>query len=399
MMLHSLTSLRFFAAIVVFLSHLGGCLRLHPDNILLTQIFFKLHGVGVLFTRLGIPVLSLFFILTGFVITYSYENKIKMQHITKAQFLFLRFARIYPTYLLTMLLIFPLLLFQFIKELPSELHPFIILIKALTNLTLLHGFIPDHFALLENPNIPSWGLSVDLFFYFTFFHLVSLSKRKFSLLSASLLFFTLTWIILKFNHSTMNETYVKEIYLLLTSPFFRIIDFLTGMSLARLFISMKGKISYPLLFNILEPVAIGLYFLFFYLEVKLKIHIFFAIDLYYLFPMGLIIFVFAFQRGFISKLLQNRLLVFLGHTSFAIFIYHWIILTYASRIIRHFDIQIHTTSAVLATIATVLGSTILVSIINYKYFEQPLYRLARRWCVNFENPRNIRREQSIPLTL
>src|SRR5882672_6555828 len=92
--LHSLTALRFFAALYVLVYHrraeLSGYADL-PDRIIA-------HGY------VGVP---LFFVLSGFVLAYNYvgpDGRLSTRSLT---FYTARFARIYPMYLLAFVLFAP----------------------------------------------------------------------------------------------------------------------------------------------------------------------------------------------------------------------------------------------------------------------------------------------------
>jgi peptidoglycan/LPS O-acetylase OafA/YrhL len=87
-----LTGLRFFAALYVVLFHQETTFAAghHFSKPLLT---FLGHGYLAV---------SLFFVLSGFVLTYNYADRWSETRFSK--FLLSRFARIYPVYALTLLL-------------------------------------------------------------------------------------------------------------------------------------------------------------------------------------------------------------------------------------------------------------------------------------------------------
>lgn len=96
-MIKPLTSLRFLFALMVFTSHLDF-VKGAPSwyNWLSRNIFFEGY--------LGV---SFFFILSGFVLSYSYKEKIIYHSISLKDFYIARFARVYPLHLLTLFLILP----------------------------------------------------------------------------------------------------------------------------------------------------------------------------------------------------------------------------------------------------------------------------------------------------
>ncbi|ERT14322.1 acyltransferase family protein [Photorhabdus temperata] len=90
----SLTSLRFFAAFFVLLSHLGYL----KDSDYFSWLFVYNGYIGVTF----------FFILSGFVLAYSYEEKMNRKEISKRNFFVARIARIYPLHILTFIIFLPI---------------------------------------------------------------------------------------------------------------------------------------------------------------------------------------------------------------------------------------------------------------------------------------------------
>ena len=84
-MINTLTSLRLFFALMVFGAH---CYVV--DSTFSTQ-FYKEGFVGV----------SFFFILSGFIIAYNYQQKLVERKVSKRQFWVARIARIYPLHIAT----------------------------------------------------------------------------------------------------------------------------------------------------------------------------------------------------------------------------------------------------------------------------------------------------------
>lgn len=53
---------------------------------------------------------------------------------------------------------------------------------------------------------------------------------------------------------------------------------------------------------------------------------------YYWLPMGFIIFIFAFQKGVISKFLSKKIFFYLGEISYGFYMFHGLVLAYFVRI-------------------------------------------------------------------
>jgi peptidoglycan/LPS O-acetylase OafA/YrhL len=158
--LQELSSLRFFAAVYIFLYHARAM-----------QVLAK-AGAPEWFQRvssLGYVAVSFFFVLSGFVLVYAYSER----EIELLPFLRSRLARLYPAYLFALLLAAPFFFFA-INFLDIPNLRWFVAHQTLTiflQVTLLQAWIPR--AAL-GWNAPGWALSAFLFFYAIF---PALSKR------------------------------------------------------------------------------------------------------------------------------------------------------------------------------------------------------------------------------
>lgn len=148
-----LTFTRFIVAFLIVVFHFGSLLCL-DHKILQKFLNFALSGV------------SYFFLLSGFILTYVYDNKIKKISDSKKFFL-ARIARIYPVYLLALIL---LITFLFLTKQQIPIKDLVL------QIFLLHAWFPKHSLVL---NEPAWSLSVEMFFYLLFpFILIFFKKIK-----------------------------------------------------------------------------------------------------------------------------------------------------------------------------------------------------------------------------
>lgn len=145
----SLTGLRFLAALYVFLFHLH----------VRTPFYYLHHKVGAIFQQGALGV-TLFFILSGFVLTYSNLKDFKKPEIKSVfyvcKFMFKRLARIYPLYLTG--LIICLCVSVYFKKLPT-LKVFFL------NLTFLQTYFKDF---VWSWYSGAWSVSNEIFFYLLF---------------------------------------------------------------------------------------------------------------------------------------------------------------------------------------------------------------------------------------
>ncbi len=151
--LHACTGLRFFAALSVVGYHFY-CPPCVPNA---PTFLDKLLQAG--FTTVG-----LFFVLSGFILSYNYLSEQGGFIGTVRDFYRARFARIYPIYLLALAVDLPLFLRVLAQTEPAATPGEVARICTAT-LTLTQGWLE-----LGRPtwNVMAWTLSVEAFFYAVF---------------------------------------------------------------------------------------------------------------------------------------------------------------------------------------------------------------------------------------
>ncbi len=143
--LKALTGLRCFAAVNIVLFHFSN-----------PQWFGWLAPV----VNAGFISVSYFILLSGFVLAYNYSERARAGELDRVRFWKARFTRIYPIYLLSLLLGLGTLS----KEYGSHTHGMFWAGVVLTPL-LLQGWIP---AIATFLNTPAWTMSAEAFYYAIF---------------------------------------------------------------------------------------------------------------------------------------------------------------------------------------------------------------------------------------
>jgi peptidoglycan/LPS O-acetylase OafA/YrhL len=153
--LDALTGLRCFAAINIVLFHFSN-----PDW------FGPLAPV----VNAGYASVSFFILLSGFVLGYNYNAKARAGELSKVRFYEARFTRLYPIYLLSLILAF--------KTIPiewgSHTHAMFWTGVVLSPL-LLQGWIPEIATFL---NTPAWTMSSESFYYVLFPYMARWKKPE-----------------------------------------------------------------------------------------------------------------------------------------------------------------------------------------------------------------------------
>ena len=146
-MIKSLTGLRIYAALLVFITHF-----------LMFDYFFDVPKGSYFsfFEGLGALGVSLFFILSGFILYINYLAPGKPKLNAKL-FYWARFSRIYPVFFVALLCAAPIQLFS------NDTRPFFSLF--LPNLFLVQCWRPEICGII---NPPDWSISNEAFFYAVF---------------------------------------------------------------------------------------------------------------------------------------------------------------------------------------------------------------------------------------
>ncbi len=343
-----LTSLRFLFAVLVFGSHLwfledGG------------PVLKELHGQVFKEAFIG---LSFFFVLSGFIMSYSYKQKLEADKTSFTNFWVARFARIYPMHFITLLLAIPL---SFNTDLVSWVN------KLLLNLALLQSFVPSD-GFYFTFNAVSWSLSDEMFFYLCFPLLVLLfTNKRFRL-----------WIPLAYLVAIpIGLLLIKDVFhqaLFYINPLTRIGDFMAGMLLYRLYEKRKDNeyLNNRRLANIAEISTLGLLAASMYFHNYVPIG--FRYSLYYLLPMCLLVYVFSYSRGIISDILSNKVLVYLGDLSFGFYLVHVLVIRYYTLLQSKVPaLPLDATAVVPLFVVTLVLTAAL-----HKYYEMPMNSYIRR---------------------
>ncbi len=116
----------------------------------------------------GHAAVSLFFVLSGFVLAYNYAAPLAAGGVTRARFWWLRAARVWPLYALVTLVELPL-------ALAAGTPPPLVARATAGDLVGLQAWWP---AITFVGNTPGWSVSVELFFYALFPLLAPLVARR-----------------------------------------------------------------------------------------------------------------------------------------------------------------------------------------------------------------------------
>lgn len=345
--LAQLTSLRFFAALLVLFSHL--VFLEHSGNAFLS-------GLYDLFFRQGTCGVTFFFILSGFILTHAYERALKEGEIPVATYLFRRVMRVFPLHLMVGSAFLAYLLLK---------QDAIVWRAVPLNFALLHSWFMDpliHYSL----NGPSWSLSDELFFYLLFPLLVKANARL------------LQWLFLAGMLAILAGACFAALYVDGYSPFAdwifyvfpvtRLFEFIAGMLLCRAWRAGIGRSwatsgTEMLLVLLIAAVMVSVEWF--------AVPLVFRYQLAFLPPMAALILVFAHGGGIFSRLLRNRTLQLLGEASFALYLIHRPMITFLERWAGRGAASDSGLAAAMLLLA------VCASVAVFLFLDQPLQRWLR----------------------
>jgi peptidoglycan/LPS O-acetylase OafA/YrhL len=316
--LDALTGLRFFAAFAIVIHHL--------------------HAFGLPKSVLGGWALdngvAFFFVLSGFILTYVYPKLDTPAAVRR--FWVARFARIWPAHMAALALCYLLLAGD-----PSlngtGIDRFDLL---LANILLIHAWIP-YAEYFFGYNSVSWSISTEVFFYAAFPFLIASFARTWwaklagvAVLSLVLVLVSIATDLAVYTSLDQGVTLTGVLYI---NPLARIFEFVVGMCAALLWRTSITKVRIgPVAGTVIECAAVALLLISFYAVAQLghwvNTHYGFAGAQWLGQGSGMalsfaaLIFVMAFQKGYISAVIGSRLGVFLGEISFMIYLIHYVLL-------------------------------------------------------------------------
>jgi len=215
---NELTGIRAIAAYMVFFHHYSYLLK-ENLNCFFFNFIEELH-IGV----------TLFFVLSGFLISYRYYDNVKV-HDNKwiIKYIQNRVARVYPMYFILTCLTFIFIFFN-AENLKDTIGVFFL------NITFLRGFFKNFlFSGIEQ----GWSLTVEECFYFAA-PLYFIFAKKIKLIIPTLLIFFIgisLWFV--FRNINFYGFFATLRFTLLYTFFGRVFEFFCGIVLARAY--MKGR--------------------------------------------------------------------------------------------------------------------------------------------------------------
>jgi peptidoglycan/LPS O-acetylase OafA/YrhL len=360
-----LTGLRGVAAYAVLIAHAAhASIPFYQD-----LIYQRLSAFGM----------SLFFVLSGFVIYYNYAETFARKGLASAgwQFFVARFARLYPLYAISIIVAPYLSIF---REAPWVLMSY---------LTLTQSWFNVQIAVFP----PAWSISTEWFFYLAFVPLLWVVRRVPPTLRALLVYCAAAamaaWLLLGvWGHSlaafvqdnlfvAKNISAEPKAWLTYYGAPTRLLEFIAGMLAARAYIAGSGApgaravlVGAPLwciAVIVIGPLTDGPPL------VSLLPNFIFAPALAFF-----MVYVCLLPESWMSRALSSPSLLFMGEISYSVYVWSFFVL---DAIADRFKPGAFSAEAVATSLFKIAGAVCLTTVFaygSYRMIEMP----SRRWLRN-----------------
>lgn len=296
----ALTGYRAIAAWIIFIYHFFPFKNISNKYPLFLQNIISEFHIGV----------DMFFVLSGFLITYRYFNDKKVNF---KSYMVNRFARIYPMYFIITIFVFMIFLLS-----GNEWSNFKTL-EFITSITMTKALFTDFFL---SGIQQGWTLTIEEIFYFCApFYFLLIKKNKIFLLTIPfIIFFTFNTIEILLNNNYNVYGFLQTKLQIYVGEFF--IGIIIGIIVLKNLIKKIGYWTY-----------FGIIFIFLYLIIKKNILIdlfnfksnfnrFLELIFISIFGIGPLIIGLVYENTFISKILSSKIMVLLGKSSYVFYLIH-----------------------------------------------------------------------------
>lgn len=349
-MIRSLQSLRFLFIMLVVFSHIYG------------KVFDFGGECGVAF----------FFMLSGFILSYAYGQKVVDGTFRTLPFIKKQLTKFYPLHLLT---------FAIMVVLDARLGRFYEWYRLLPNALLLQSWFPDD-SFFFAANGSSWFLSDLIFFYVVFavaFRLLtSLSLRRLSLLVLVVL---AAYVLLAFSVPLWKVNAV-----LYASPATRLIDFCVGILCYRFYAAQVGlRLSQwlqrqsPVAVTAVEVALVGVVIASFFVYENMSLRLRCAALFWLYLPLFIVVYAGADKgRGVITALLHHPVMQWLGGISFELYLTHRITM----RIFYSFLLPLGIGEEEHIWMSVMIPTLVLIIAVSWmakRFFTDPVGKYLRKY--------------------
>lgn len=351
----------------IYLPGLNGLRALAALTVLISHIFqdtFGNWGLPTVKLPLFTDGVTLFFVISGFLITYLLLQELGKTHtVDISKFYLRRILRIWPIYYLYILIVIILLLCT-----GEEAE---ILNKTLFYYLFFAANVPLVLTTGINLIVHYWSIGVEEQFYLFWPWLIKLSRNKIITITISVL---LLWIFLKFgsyvlftNKSLLYKFFnVTRFHCMMIGAIGAICFFNKNQIFLRIFTNKWSQITSWLIF-----IFSG--FIFKYVPALITAEFIAILSLF------LIMSQIEGKPRFIN--LENKYFDFIGKISYGIYVIHPLLIFILSTFWIQLSIQFPVLLQYIIIYATVLSVTIFIAWLSYRYYENPFLKLKNKFAI------------------
>lgn len=357
--INALTSLRFIAALYVFLFHVQIRWPIIKDG-----FFANILNQGAI----G---MSIFFMLSGFILAYRYGNN---DDFSKENYIRARVARIYPIYIVAFITSMPALYFQIDENLRFGALSIIIQVTIIiiTSILMIQAWIPMLFSYANNS--ASWSLSAEAFFYtvfiFTIKIFMSLNKKN---LIYSLFLLYIVSIIPVVSYYAFENRPTHGLQIFYAMPIFRLSEFFIGI--IGFYFSKKVQQGTVLNFITIALILILFVYIGFFGHI---LPIFVGHNWIVIPTILLILVILSDNDNRASMFLSGNVAMWLGRISYCFYSFQFHVLFFVGGLLYLFELS----NVQCLIISMVL--LIMISALAYYKIEEPARRLLLRRDVSLQ---------------
>ena len=363
--LTSLTGIRFYAVLLVFVTHateLPGLEWLRHVHL------FKVTG------QAGV---SVFFVLSGFILTYNYagvfEGGVSMG--SWSQFVWNRLAKIYPMHFLTLLIAVPLQLFS--PNLPLDWRA--VPVQLLMGQCFLPFAHPPLHAFL---NGPSWSISCEFFFYLLAPFAICWLGRWRKLLTSGLILAGYLAVVAVYLYSTKPDEQPGYFQYYFAPT--RFIEFMSGICVAFAYLR-NTKAMTASLTTICTAAAVILLCAGAILQ---KLHPWpFQYAINYLPGATLLIYTLSRGRGRVAGHLGLQSMELLGMASYSFYLIHMPVIRCIRGLFRHFHVLVPSAPVIALSVIGCFVIAQVCAIGMFRFLEVPSQQALKRLGRGFRETR------------
>lgn len=308
------------------------------EKIYSLQVIRAIAFIGIFTSHCGTSELgawgvSVFLVLSGFLMVYSYYNKtiVDVNYKNCLKFGIKKLKKLYPLHIVTLIGALILIIIGLIRNFSVKRIAEIV-IQTLLNISLLQSWIPFesyYFSL----NSVAWYLSVCLFLYISFPKILIKIKKLSNIQLVTIL--TITYILqVIIAFFAGNVIYISNMalkWLTYICPMYRLGDFLIGCSIGAIFVRKDRWRINSICATIVEIMSICIMIICNYIyavQSGLLGSEYIRYSTLYTPSTVIFILIFAINKGYVSKVLTCKLLVYIGNISAYAFLIHQLVIRY-----------------------------------------------------------------------